>query len=108
MAALRAAPPAVLDGLPVISAADPGRRWPGPAAVRRDCLPAGRGQSGHQAQRDGAKLKVYFEVVQPAAGDLAGARQAAADRLGVLRSAARELLAAGSAGRPAPSARCGR
>jgi phosphomannomutase len=41
------------------------------------------------------KLKVYFEVVRPAKGDLTGARRAAAARLDRLRAAVGELLVAG-------------
>jgi phosphomannomutase len=41
------------------------------------------------------KLKVYFEIVQPAGGDLADARRAAAARLDRLRATVGELLVAG-------------
>jgi phosphomannomutase len=93
MSALRAAPPAALGGLPVTSAMDlaAGNHDLPPSDVIIYWLAGARviiRPSGTEP-----KLKVYFEVVQPAAGGLAGARRAAAARLGPLRAAVSELLA---------------
>ena len=95
MTALRAAPPAVLAGQPVTAAEDlaAGDRGLPPSDVIIYRLAGARvvvRPSGTEP-----KLKVYFEIVQPAGGDLAGARRAAADRLDRLRAAVGELLAAG-------------
>ncbi|HEY2441642.1 MAG TPA: phospho-sugar mutase [Streptosporangiaceae bacterium] len=93
MAALRTAHPAALGGLPVLSITDLAAGGQGlpPSDVIIYRLAGARvviRPSGTEP-----KLKVYFEVVRPPGGDLAGARQAAADRLGVLRAAAGKLLA---------------
>src|SRR5579875_140188 len=101
MAALRADPPAALGAAPVLAmedllaAADPaggGRGLP-PADVIIYRLEGARvviRPSGTEP-----KLKVYFEVVEPVADGLAGARRAAAARLEPLRAAAAKLLADG-------------
>jgi phosphomannomutase len=106
MAALRTAHPAALGGLPVLSAADlaaadPAAGDPGELAAGGQGLPPSdviiyRLAGARMVIRPSGtepKLKVYFEVVRPPGGDLASSRQAAADRLGVLRAAAEELLA---------------
>jgi phosphomannomutase len=95
MTALRAAPPAALAGQPVTSAEDlaAGGRGLPPSDVIVYRLAGARvvvRPSGTEP-----KLKVYFEVVRPAAGDLTGARRAAAARLDRLRAAVGELLVAG-------------
>ena len=109
MAALRAAPPTVLAGQPVISASDlaiGGRGLP-PADVLRYRLPDARvviRPSGTEP-----KLKAYLEVEEPpTGGGLAAARAAAAARLSVLRSAVETLITgepgavASIAARPGP------
>jgi phosphomannomutase len=93
MTVLRAAPPAALAGLPVTSAEDLAAGGLGlpPSDVLVYRLAGARvviRPSGTEP-----KLKVYFEIVQPATGDLAAARQAAAGRLDPLRAAVQELLA---------------
>jgi len=95
MTALRAAPPAALAGQPVTSAEDlaAGDRGLPPSDVIVYRLAGARvvvRPSGTEP-----KLKVYFEVVRPARGDLTGARRAAAARLDRLRAAVGELLVAG-------------
>jgi phosphomannomutase len=95
MAALRAAPPAALAGRPVTAAEDlaAGARGLPPSDVIVYRLAGARvvvRPSGTEP-----KLKVYFEIVRPAAGDLAGARRDAAARLDRLRAAVGELLVAG-------------
>jgi phosphomannomutase len=93
MASLRAAPPAVLAGQPVISASDlaGGSRGLPPADVLRYRLPDARvviRPSGTEP-----KLKAYLEVEEPTAGvGLVTARAAAAARLSVLRSAVETLI----------------
>jgi phosphomannomutase len=93
MASLRAAPPAVLAGQPVISASDlaAGSRGLPPADVLRYRLPEARvviRPSGTEP-----KLKAYLEVEEPTAGvGLVAARAAAAARLSVLRSAVETLI----------------
>jgi phosphomannomutase len=93
MTALRAAPPAALAGQPVTAAEDlaAGDRGLPPSDVIIYRLAGARvvvRPSGTEP-----KLKVYFEIVGPAGGDLAGARRAAAARLDRLRAAAGKLLA---------------
>jgi phosphomannomutase len=95
MTALRAAPPAALAGQPVTSAEDlaAGGRGLPPSDVIVYRLAGARvvvRPSGTEP-----KLKVYFEIVRPAGGDLTGARRAAAARLDRLRAAVGELLVAG-------------
>jgi phosphomannomutase len=107
MGRLRAAPPAALAGQPVTSfedlaagtgaAAGPaGAREPGlpPADVLIYRLPGARvviRPSGTEP-----KLKAYLEVVEPATAEtLPAARAAAAGRLGPLRRAVADLVAAG-------------
>ena len=95
MTALRAAHPAALAGQPVTSAEDlaAGGRGLPPSDVIVYRLAGARvvvRPSGTEP-----KLKVYFEVVRPAGGDLTGARRAAAARLDRLRAAVGELLVAG-------------
>jgi phosphomannomutase len=104
---LRAAPPAALAGQPVTGSEDfaagadapagaGGAREPGlpPADVLIYRLPGARvviRPSGTEP-----KLKAYLEVVEPAtAQTLAAARAAAAGRLGPLRMAVADLVAAG-------------
>ena len=114
MGRLRAAPPAALAGQPVTGSEDlaagtgpPGRagaagaREPGlpPADVLIYRLPGARvviRPSGTEP-----KLKAYLEVVEPATPQtLAAARSAAAERLGPLRAAVADLVAAGLADLP--------
>jgi phosphomannomutase len=95
MTELRAAPPAALAGQPVTSAEDlaAGGRGVPPSDVIVYRLTGARvvvRPSGTEP-----KLKVYFEIVRSAGGDLAGARRAAAARLNRLRAAVGELLVAG-------------
>jgi phosphomannomutase len=95
MTALRAAPPAALAGQPVTSAEDlaAGGRGLPPSDVIVYRLAGARvvvRPSGTEP-----KLKVYFEIVRPSGGDLAGARRAAAARLDRLRAAVGELVVAG-------------
>jgi phosphomannomutase len=95
MTALRAAPPAELAGAPVLAAEDlvAGGRGLPPSDVLIYRLAGARvvvRPSGTEP-----KLKVYFEVVEPAAGDLARARRNAQARLGPLRGAIEQLLAIG-------------
>jgi phosphomannomutase len=95
MTALRAAPPAALAGQPVTSAEDlaAGGRGLPPSDVVVYRLAGARvvvRPSGTEP-----KLKVYFEIVRPPGGDLAGARRAAADRLDRLRAAVAGLLVTG-------------
>jgi phosphomannomutase len=107
MGRLRAAPPAALAGQPVTGSEDlaagadapagaGGAREPGlpPADVLIYRLPGARvviRPSGTEP-----KLKAYLEVVEPAtAQTLAAARAAAAGRLGPLRMAVADLVAAG-------------
>jgi phosphomannomutase len=93
MATLRAAPPTVLAGQPVISASDLAGGGGGlpPADVLRYRLPEARiviRPSGTEP-----KLKAYLEVEEPTAGaGLVAARAAAAARLSVLRSAVETLI----------------
>jgi phosphomannomutase len=93
MTALRAAPPATLGAAEVLAAEDlagGGRGLP-PSDVITYRLDSARvviRPSGTEP-----KLKVYFEVVEPVPGDLAGARRAAAARLEPLRAAVTERLA---------------
>jgi phosphomannomutase len=93
MATLRAAPPIVLAGQPVISASDLAGSGGGlpPADVLRYRLPEARvviRPSGTEP-----KLKAYLEVEEPTAGaGLVAARAAAAARLSVLRSAVETLI----------------
>ncbi len=94
MTALRAAPPASLAGQPVASAEDlaagSGGLPPSDVIIYR--LAGARAvirPSGTEP-----KLKVYLEVVEPAADGLAGARRAAAARLVPLRAAVGELVVA--------------
>jgi phosphomannomutase len=92
MAALRGSPPARLAGQPVTAAGDLAAGSPGlpPSDVLSYRLDGARvvvRPSGTEP-----KLKVYFEVVQPAAGDLADARRAAAGRLAALYGAAEQLV----------------
>ena len=110
MARLRAAPPAALAGQPVTGYHDlstgtgepAGTRLP-PADVLIYRLPGARvviRPSGTEP-----KLKAYLEIVEPAtARTLAAARASAADRLGPLRAAVTNLVAAGrpEPGKPAP------
>ena len=93
MTALRSAPPAALAGQPVLSAEDLAAGDAGlpPSDViiyRLDGARVVVRPSGTEP-----KLKIYFEVVQPAAAGLAAAREAAADRLAALRAGTEELLA---------------
>ena len=93
MAALRAAPPAALGGEPVVAAEDlaAGGRGLPPSDVivyRLDGARVVIRPSGTEP-----KLKVYFEVVEPAVATLARARKAAEARLAPLRTAVRDLLA---------------
>jgi phosphomannomutase len=98
---LRAGSPAALAGQPVISTDDlsggrgeragPGSPLP-PADVLTYRLPGARvviRPSGTEP-----KLKAYLEVVEPAAPTLAAARAAAGRRLGPLRQAVADLVAA--------------
>jgi phosphomannomutase len=98
---LRAGSPAALAGQPVISTDDlsggrgeragPGSPLP-PADVLTYRLPGARvviRPSGTEP-----KLKAYLEVVEPAAPTLASARAAAGRRLGPLRQAVADLVAA--------------
>ncbi len=103
---LRAAPPAALAGQPVtgsgdLSAGGPGETGLPPADVLIYRLPGARvviRPSGTEP-----KLKAYLEVVEPATPrTLAPARAAAAARLGPLRAAVADLVAAG---RPAQGGR---
>ena len=94
MTALRAAPPVSLAGQPVASAQDlaagSGGLPPSDVIVYR--LAGARvviRPSGTEP-----KLKVYFEIVQPAADGLGDARRAAAARLAPLRAAVGGLLVA--------------
>jgi phosphomannomutase len=94
MSALRAAPPVSLAGQPVASAEDlaagSGGLPPSDVIVYR--LAGARvviRPSGTEP-----KLKVYFEIVQPAADGLGDARRAAAARLAPLRAAVGGLLVA--------------
>jgi phosphomannomutase len=102
MSRLRAAPPATLAGQPVTSADDLSAGGPGetglpPADVLIYRLPGARvviRPSGTEP-----KLKAYLEVVEPATPrTLAPARAAAAARLGPLRAAVADLVAAGRPG----------
>ncbi|HEV2452116.1 MAG TPA: phospho-sugar mutase [Streptosporangiaceae bacterium] len=93
MAALRADPPASLAGQPVMKTEDlaGGGSLP-PADVLVYRLDGARvviRPSGTEP-----KLKVYFEVVRPPGGDLAGQRRAAAARASELRAAVTDLLGA--------------
>ncbi len=93
MTELRAAPPAGLAGQPVLSAEDlaPGARGLPPSDVIVYRLAGARvviRPSGTEP-----KLKVYFEVVEPAAAGLASARKAAEGRLAPLLAAVPDLLA---------------
>jgi phosphomannomutase len=101
MTALRATPPAALGDAPVLAvedllaAGDPAGGGHGlpPSDVIIYRLAGARvviRPSGTEP-----KLKVYFEVVEPAAGCLPRARRTAAARLDPLRAAAGNLLAAG-------------
>jgi phosphomannomutase len=99
MSRLRATPPATLAGQPVTSADDLSAGGPGetglpPADVLIYRLPGARvviRPSGTEP-----KLKAYLEVVEPATPrTLAPARAAAAARLGPLRAAVADLVAAG-------------
>jgi phosphomannomutase len=92
MATLRAAPPTVLAGQPVISASDLAGGGGGlpPADVLRYRLPEARvviRPSGTEPN-----LKAYREVEEPAGAGLVAAREAAAARLGGLRSAVETLI----------------
>jgi len=99
MARLRAAPPAALAGWPVTGIGDLSAGTAGlpPSDVLRYHLPGGRvviRPSGTEP-----KLKAYLEVTEPLSGrPLAAARAAAARRLGPLRQAVTDLVAAGAAG----------
>jgi phosphomannomutase len=93
MTALRSAPPAVLAGQRVAStddlaAGDAGLPPSDVIIYRLDDARVVVRPSGTEP-----KLKIYFEVVQPAAAGLAAARAAAADRLAALRAGTEELLA---------------
>jgi phosphomannomutase len=110
MGRLRAAPPAALAGQPVTSAEDlAAGPLPGlpPADVLIYRLPGARvviRPSGTEP-----KLKAYLEVVQPASRrTLAAARAAASARLGPLRTAVAELVAAAGRAGPGPGAGTGR
>jgi phosphomannomutase len=104
MGRLRAAPPAALAGQPVTGSADladtagagtTGKSGLPPADVLIYRLPGARvviRPSGTEP-----KLKAYLEIVEPAtARTLAAARSAAAERLGPLRTAVADLVAAAS------------
>jgi phosphomannomutase len=99
MAWLRASPPAALAELPVTGTGDLSAGTAGlpPSDVLRYQLPGARvviRPSGTEP-----KLKAYLEVAEPLAGrPLAEARAAAAGRLGPLRQAVTDLVAAGAAG----------
>jgi phosphomannomutase len=103
MARLRAAPPAALAGQPVTGYRDLSTGEPGlaPADVLIYQLPGARvviRPSGTEP-----KLKAYLEIVEPATPPtLAAAREAAAERLGPLRAAVTDLVAAD---RPEPGER---
>ncbi|HEV3289397.1 MAG TPA: phospho-sugar mutase [Streptosporangiaceae bacterium] len=98
MAGLRAAPPAALAGQPVTGIGDLSAGAGGlpPSDLLSYLLPGARvviRPSGTEP-----KLKAYLEVTEPAAGrTLAAARAAAAGRLGPLRAAVTDLVAAGAA-----------
>ncbi len=98
MAWLRATPPAALAGQPVTGVGDlsAGTAALPPSDVLRYLLPRARvviRPSGTEP-----KLKAYLEVAEPLAGrPLAEARAAAAARLGPLRQAVTDLVAAGAA-----------
>jgi phosphomannomutase len=99
MAWLRASPPAALAEWPVTATGDLSAGTAGlpPSDVLRYQLPGARvviRPSGTEP-----KLKAYLEVTEPLAGrPLAEARAAAAGRLGPLRQAVTDLVAAGAAG----------
>jgi phosphomannomutase len=108
MGRLRAAPPAALAGQPVTSADDLSAGPSGtggsglpPADVLTYRLPGARvviRPSGTEP-----KLKAYLEVVEPATpATLAAARAAAAGRLGPLRAAVSDLVAAAEQARTVP------
>ncbi len=114
MGRLRAAPPAALAGQPVtgaddLSAGPSGTGGSGlpPADVLTYRLPGARvviRPSGTEP-----KLKAYLEVVEPATpATLAAARAAAAGRLGPLRAAVSDLVAAAEQARTAPGPQAGR
>jgi phosphomannomutase len=99
MAWLRATPPAAVAEWPVTGIGDLSAGSAGlpPSDVLRYQLPGARvviRPSGTEP-----KLKAYLEVAEPLAGrPLAAARAAAAGRLGPLRQAVTDLVAAGAAG----------
>jgi phosphomannomutase len=99
MAWLRATPPAALAEWPVTGTGDLSAGTAGlpPSDVLRYQLPGARvviRPSGTEP-----KLKAYLEVAEPLAGrPLAEARAAAAGRLGPLRQAVTDLVAASAAG----------
>jgi phosphomannomutase len=92
MAALRAAPPAQLGGAAITAAQDlaAGAQGLPPSDVITYWLDGARvvvRPSGTEP-----KLKVYFEVVEPVAGDLDAARRVAAARLAAIYEAAAGVL----------------